>query len=178
MLAFSVLSISTSILINIAVLCFDNNTKKYSQVRQWLFYQCTYETENYKLLTIPFCFLNLCFISQHLKKKKEDPSSLYACHNFGPAACCWIVVMHKCVPICIVSKYFWMNYFKIFLICLFTIHRSYYKCTNPGCNVRKHVERAATDPKAVITTYEGKHNHDVPAAKSSSHNTANSIASQ
>ncbi|KAL0327146.1 UNVERIFIED_CONTAM: putative WRKY transcription factor 3 [Sesamum angustifolium] len=51
--------------------------------------------------------------------------------------------------------------------------RSYYKCTNPGCNVRKHVERAASDPKAVITTYEGKHNHDVPAAKGSSHSTAN-----
>ncbi|KAF9623503.1 hypothetical protein IFM89_003119 [Coptis chinensis] len=47
--------------------------------------------------------------------------------------------------------------------------RSYYKCTNSGCNVRKHVERAATDPKAVITTYEGKHNHDVPQGKSSSH---------
>lgn len=46
--------------------------------------------------------------------------------------------------------------------------RSYYKCTNPGCSVRKHVERASHDPKAVITTYEGKHNHDVPAAKSSS----------
>ncbi|KAA8529382.1 hypothetical protein F0562_033819 [Nyssa sinensis] len=56
--------------------------------------------------------------------------------------------------------------------------RSYYKCTNPGCNVRKHVERAASDPKAVITTYEGKHNHDVPAAKNSSHNTANNNASQ
>ncbi|KAK4430043.1 putative WRKY transcription factor 4 [Sesamum alatum] len=55
--------------------------------------------------------------------------------------------------------------------------RSYYKCTNPGCNVRKHVERAASDPKAVITTYEGKHNHDVPASKMSSHNTA-SAASQ
>ncbi|XP_058080321.1 probable WRKY transcription factor 3 [Magnolia sinica] len=55
--------------------------------------------------------------------------------------------------------------------------RSYYKCTNAGCNVRKHVERASTDPKAVITTYEGKHNHDVPAAKNSSHNTANSSAS-
>ncbi|KAF7803032.1 putative WRKY transcription factor 4 [Senna tora] len=50
--------------------------------------------------------------------------------------------------------------------------RSYYKCTSAGCNVRKHVERASTDPKAVITTYEGKHNHDVPAARSSSHNTA------
>ncbi|KAH9606976.1 hypothetical protein KSS87_013751 [Heliosperma pusillum] len=51
--------------------------------------------------------------------------------------------------------------------------RSYYKCTFAGCNVRKHVERAATDPKAVVTTYEGKHNHDVPAARTSSHNTAN-----
>ncbi|XP_057966277.1 probable WRKY transcription factor 20 isoform X2 [Malania oleifera] len=43
--------------------------------------------------------------------------------------------------------------------------RSYYKCTNAGCAVRKHVERAAHDPKAVITTYEGKHNHDVPTAR-------------
>ncbi|KAF5745448.1 hypothetical protein HS088_TW07G01032 [Tripterygium wilfordii] len=56
--------------------------------------------------------------------------------------------------------------------------RSYYKCTTQGCNVRKHVERAASDPKAVVTTYEGKHIHDVPAAKSSSHNTANSNAYQ
>lgn len=55
--------------------------------------------------------------------------------------------------------------------------RSYYKCTFQGCNVRKHVERAATDPKAVITTYEGKHNHDVPASKTGSHYTANNNAS-
>ncbi|KAK4764865.1 hypothetical protein SAY86_025955 [Trapa natans] len=43
--------------------------------------------------------------------------------------------------------------------------RSYYKCTHPGCPVRKHVERASHDLRAVITTYEGKHNHDVPAAR-------------
>jgi hypothetical protein len=59
-----------------------------------------------------------------------------------------------------------------------SVNRSYYKCTNAGCNVRKHVERASTDPKAVITTYEGKHNHDVPAARNSSHNMGNRIAPQ
>ncbi|XP_075517261.1 putative WRKY transcription factor 33 [Primulina tabacum] len=45
--------------------------------------------------------------------------------------------------------------------------RSYYKCTYNGCPVRKHVERASHDLRAVVTTYEGKHNHDVPAARGS-----------
>ncbi|KAG8374463.1 hypothetical protein BUALT_Bualt11G0134800 [Buddleja alternifolia] len=45
--------------------------------------------------------------------------------------------------------------------------RSYYKCTYNGCPVRKHVERASHDLRAVITTYEGKHNHEVPAARGS-----------
>ncbi|CAA6662964.1 unnamed protein product [Spirodela intermedia] len=40
--------------------------------------------------------------------------------------------------------------------------RSYYKCTSPGCNARKHIERSSTDHKVVITTYERKHNHGVP----------------
>ncbi|KAD4887947.1 hypothetical protein E3N88_20020 [Mikania micrantha] len=43
--------------------------------------------------------------------------------------------------------------------------RSYYKCTFTGCNVRKQVERAPLDPKSVVTTYEGKHNHDIPASR-------------
>ncbi|KAE9610830.1 putative transcription factor WRKY family [Lupinus albus] len=46
--------------------------------------------------------------------------------------------------------------------------RSYYKCVTQGCSVRKLVERAAHDTKDVITTYEGKHNHDVPVGRGSS----------
>lgn len=34
------------------------------------------------------------------------------------------------------------------------------------------MERAAADPKAVITTYEGKHNHSVPGAGGRSHTNA------
>ncbi|XP_062084150.1 probable WRKY transcription factor 33 [Humulus lupulus] len=45
--------------------------------------------------------------------------------------------------------------------------RSYYKCTSVGCIVKKHVERASGNVKAIITTYEGKHNHEVPAARNS-----------
>ncbi|KAJ0983840.1 hypothetical protein J5N97_002196 [Dioscorea zingiberensis] len=51
--------------------------------------------------------------------------------------------------------------------------RSYYKCTSNGCPVRKHVERASHDLRAVITTYEGKHNHDVPAARGSAGSSVN-----
>ena len=53
----------------------------------------------------------------------------------------------------------------------FLLNRSYYKCTTTGCPVRKHVERASHDMRAVITTYEGKHNHDVPAARGSGYST-------
>lgn len=46
-------------------------------------------------------------------------------------------------------------------------YRSYYKCTFADCNVKKHVERASDDLNSVITTYEGKHTHEVPTRKTS-----------
>jgi len=61
---------------------------------------------------------------------------------------------------------------------LIKIIRSYYKCTYTGCNVRKHVERASKDPKAVITSYEGKHNHDIPIGRSNNNNSTNTGAYQ
>ncbi|XP_031092613.1 WRKY transcription factor 1-like isoform X1 [Ipomoea triloba] len=48
--------------------------------------------------------------------------------------------------------------------------RSYYRCSNAGCPVKKHVERASHDPKVVITTYEGQHDHDMPASRTITQN--------
>lgn len=56
--------------------------------------------------------------------------------------------------------------------------RSYYRCTYAGCNVRKHVERSSTDSKAVITTYEGKHDHEIPAGRYGSNGTSAANAQQ
>ncbi|KAJ6851549.1 putative WRKY transcription factor 57 isoform X3 [Iris pallida] len=39
--------------------------------------------------------------------------------------------------------------------------RSYYRCTNSKCTVKKRVERSSDDPAIVITTYEGQHCHHI-----------------
>ncbi|KAL5230825.1 hypothetical protein ABZP36_029601 [Zizania latifolia] len=41
--------------------------------------------------------------------------------------------------------------------------RSYYRCTTQKCPVKKRVERSYQDAAVVITTYEGKHTHPIPA---------------
>ncbi|KAK1423342.1 hypothetical protein QVD17_18641 [Tagetes erecta] len=52
--------------------------------------------------------------------------------------------------------------------------RCYYRCAYAGCKVRKHVERVYLDPKSVVTTYEGKHKHNIPMlARPSSHHETN-----
>lgn len=68
-------------------------------------------------------------------------------------------------------NYFWSVSNLLIYFCM--NGRSYYKCTYPECPVRKHVERASHDLRAVITTYEGKHNHDVPAARGSGSHSIN-----
>ncbi|KAL2528178.1 putative WRKY transcription factor 13 [Forsythia ovata] len=40
--------------------------------------------------------------------------------------------------------------------------RSYYRCTQDNCHVKKRVERLSEDPRMVITTYEGRHIHSPP----------------
>lgn len=55
--------------------------------------------------------------------------------------------------------------------------RSYYRCSNSGCPVKKHVERASHDAKVVITTYEGEHNHGMPPTRIVTHNVPGSGAS-
>ncbi|CAL4910038.1 unnamed protein product [Urochloa decumbens] len=47
--------------------------------------------------------------------------------------------------------------------------RNYYRCSSEGCGVKKRVERDREDPRYVITTYDGVHNHASPAAASVIH---------
>ncbi|XP_056166848.1 probable WRKY transcription factor 32 [Syzygium oleosum] len=43
--------------------------------------------------------------------------------------------------------------------------RNYYRCTSAGCPVRKQIETAIDNANAVIITYKGIHDHDMPVPK-------------
>ncbi|KAK6151592.1 hypothetical protein DH2020_014227 [Rehmannia glutinosa] len=43
--------------------------------------------------------------------------------------------------------------------------RNYYRCTSAGCPVRKHIERAVDNVSAVVITYKGVHDHDIPVPR-------------
>jgi hypothetical protein len=42
--------------------------------------------------------------------------------------------------------------------------RNYYRCSAEGCGVKKRVERDRDDPRYVITSYDGVHNHATPGS--------------
>ncbi|CAM0880115.1 unnamed protein product [Alopecurus aequalis] len=44
--------------------------------------------------------------------------------------------------------------------------RNYYRCSAEGCGVKKRVERDSHDPRYVITSYDGVHNHATPGSHS------------
>ncbi|KAJ4899067.1 putative WRKY transcription factor 32 [Raphanus sativus] len=52
--------------------------------------------------------------------------------------------------------------------------RNYYRCTSTGCPVRKHIETAVENTRAVVITYKGEHNHDTPVPKKG-HDTPSSV---
>ncbi|CAM8985349.1 unnamed protein product [Rhodiola kirilowii] len=56
--------------------------------------------------------------------------------------------------------------------------RSYYRCSRAGCPVKKHVERASYDAKSFISTYEGKHDHEMPPARMTSTSTSGNSTNQ
>ncbi|KAB1217484.1 putative WRKY transcription factor 75 [Morella rubra] len=55
-------------------------------------------------------------------------------------------------------------------ICSWIFHaflRSYYRCTQKGCNVKKQIQRLSQDEEMVVTTYEGMHTHPLENAADS-----------
>ncbi|KAI5415561.1 WRKY transcription factor 23 [Lathyrus oleraceus] len=40
--------------------------------------------------------------------------------------------------------------------------KSYYRCTTPGCEVKKHIERFGPKPSMLLISYEGDHTHLAP----------------
>lgn len=46
-------------------------------------------------------------------------------------------------------------------ICIY-VYRAYFRCSDKKCQVRKQVEKDCEDPRIMVITYEGRHNHEPP----------------
>lgn len=60
-------------------------------------------------------------------------------------------IIHSCSEEHTLIEFKLMNYT--------VMYRNYYKCSVEGCPVKKRVERDTEDPRYVLTTYHGIHNH-------------------
>ncbi|OWM75440.1 hypothetical protein CDL15_Pgr021604 [Punica granatum] len=112
---------------------------------------------------------------QKLVKGNPNPSGAESCKT-SPR-----LVLHKFLVCCIwidfilsqsMSSLSYDFYVELRWVTSLCHCRSYYRCSSPGCPVKKHVERASHDPKVVMTTYEGQHDHDMPAARMVTRNPA------
>ena len=72
-----------------------------------------------------------------------------------------------------ISRYSFGIHNNTIIFLLLHACRSYYRCTQDNCRVKKRVERLAEDPRMVITTYEGRHihspSHDLEESQAPSH---------
>jgi WRKY transcription factor 33 len=109
------------------------------------------------------------------KRKREDESEGMSVSGSGPHKEPRVVVQTTSDVDILDDGYRWRKYGQK-VVKGNPNPRSYYKCTTSGCPVRKHVERAAHDIRSVITTYEGKHNHDLPSGRGSRLNNNTLIA--
>lgn len=105
------------------------------------------------------------------KRQKKDINNVDATPTDKPSGEPRIVVQTVSEVDIVNDGYRWRKYGQK-LVKGNTNPRSYYRCSNAGCPVKKHVERASHDPKMVITTYEGQHDHDMPPARTVTHNSA------
>nr|WJJ45869.1 WRKY17 [Persea americana] len=66
---------------------------------------------------------------------------------------------HPSIVVHSISVLVWIMKKSMIIVLFLLISRSYYRCTQDNCRVKKRVERLAEDPRMVITTYEGRHIH-------------------
>nr|TKR71222.1 WRKY transcription factor 1 [Populus alba] len=98
---------------------------------------------------------------QRLKQRKKGDCNDDSTPLDKPTGEPRLVIQTKCEVDTVSDGYRWRKYGQK-LVKGNPNPRSYYRCSSPGCPVKKHVERAYNDPKLVITSYEGQHDHDMP----------------